>query len=51
MLVIAHAGHWLAQLAYLLPLILLVVAFLWGKVRDRARNGDRPPDRPSRRSR
>lgn len=31
----AHAGHWLAQLAYLLPLILLVGALVIGRLRER----------------
>jgi uncharacterized membrane protein YtjA (UPF0391 family) len=37
----AHAGHWLAQVAYLLPLILLVVMLVMGKLRARReRRGD-----------
>ena len=48
---LAHAGHWLAQIAYLAPLILLVGALLAGKLRarrERRRNegvtpGRRPP--------
>jgi len=35
MLVFAHAGHWLAQIAYLLPLIVLVVLVGWGKLKQR----------------
>ena len=35
MTVVAHAGHWLVQLAYLAPLLLLVGALIAGKVRDR----------------
>jgi hypothetical protein len=31
----AHAGHWLAQLAYLVPLAVLVGMILLGKLRDR----------------
>ena len=31
----AHAGHWLAQIAYLLPLVLLVVMLAAGKLRER----------------
>jgi hypothetical protein len=43
--VIAHAGHWLVQLLYLTPLIVLLVALAMGKVRERReREGD--PDRP-----
>ncbi len=31
----AHAGHWLAQVAYLAPLVLLVGLLVTGKVRER----------------
>jgi hypothetical protein len=31
----AHAGHWLAQLAYLVPLAVLVAMILIGKRRER----------------
>jgi len=34
-LVFAHAGHWLAQLAYLLPLIVLIGALLYGRLQER----------------
>jgi cytochrome c oxidase assembly factor CtaG len=33
--VIAHAGHWLPQLLYLAPLIVLVVAIVIGRMRER----------------
>jgi uncharacterized membrane protein YtjA (UPF0391 family) len=39
-LVIAHAGHWLPQLLYLAPLVVLVVAIVIGRVRER-RDGRR----------
>jgi hypothetical protein len=32
---LAHAGHWLAQIAYLAPLVLLVGMLVWGKLRER----------------
>jgi hypothetical protein len=32
---LAHAGHWLAQIAYLAPLVLLVGMLVWGKLRQR----------------
>jgi hypothetical protein len=32
---IAHAGHWLAQVAYLVPLVVLVGMILAGRLRDR----------------
>jgi hypothetical protein len=34
-IVFAHAGHWLVQLAYLLPLGALVVAMIVGRHRER----------------
>jgi hypothetical protein len=43
LLVLAHAGHWLVNLAYIAPLIFLVGVILVGKVRDRrAGSGDQP---------
>ena len=39
----AHAGHWLAQIAYLMPLVLLVVMLVAGKLRERReRRRDEP---------
>jgi hypothetical protein len=35
MLVYAHAGHWLVQLIYLVPLAVLVAVILIGRARDR----------------
>ena len=32
---LAHAGHWLVQIAYLAPLVGLVAMLLLGKLRDR----------------
>ena len=32
---LAHAGHWLAQIAYLAPLVLLIVLLVVGKLRAR----------------
>ena len=31
----AHAGHWLAQVAYLAPLVLLVALLVAGRLRER----------------
>jgi hypothetical protein len=41
--VLAHAGHWLPQLLYLAPLLVLVVAIVVGRLRERreGRVGDR----------
>ena len=35
MLLFAHAGHWLVQLIYLVPLAVLVGVILVGRARDR----------------
>lgn len=41
MIVVAHAGHWLPQLLYLAPVVVLVGAILVGRMRERreARHG------------
>ena len=38
MIVFAHAGHWLVQLIYLVPLAVLVAVILWGRQQDRRRD-------------
>jgi cytochrome c-type biogenesis protein CcmH/NrfF len=43
MIVLAHAGHWLPQLLYLAPLLVLVVAIVVGRVRDRRERRAVPP--------
>jgi hypothetical protein len=35
MIVVAHAGHWAVQLAYLAPIVAMVLAMLAGRIRDR----------------
>jgi hypothetical protein len=40
MTVIAHAGHWLPQLLYLAPLVVLVVAIVVGRLRERREGRD-----------
>lgn len=40
MSVLAHAGHWLSQLIYVVPVALVVAGLIWQHVRDR-----RHPDR------
>jgi hypothetical protein len=35
MILFAHAGHWLVQLIYLVPLAVLVGVILVGRMRDR----------------
>jgi hypothetical protein len=32
---VAHTGHWLANFAYLAPLLFLVGVIGWGKLKDR----------------
>jgi hypothetical protein len=48
-LVFAHAGHWLVQLVYLVPLAVLVGVIVAGRIRDRreaaAREHPQPADR------
>ena len=49
MLVYAHAGHWLVQLIYLVPLAVLVGVIVAGRIRDRreeaARDGTHHEER------
>jgi uncharacterized membrane protein YtjA (UPF0391 family) len=33
MTLFAHAGHWIAQLLYLVPIMAMVVAILWSRIR------------------
>jgi hypothetical protein len=42
MLVLAHAGHWLANVLYAAPLVALAVAMGVGWLRDRGRDRDQP---------
>ena len=39
-LVLAHAGHWLVQLIYLVPLLVLVGVIVAGRIRDRREAAD-----------
>ena len=51
MLVFAHAGHWLPQLIYLVPLLVLIGVIMTGRIRDRreaAQEGANEPVRPDR---
>ena len=38
MILLAHAGHWLVRLIYLVPLAVLVGVILWGRHQDRGRD-------------
>ena len=44
LLVLAHAGHWLVQLIYLLPLLVLVGVIVAGRIRDRREAAREPLD-------
>jgi hypothetical protein len=35
---LAHVGHWIVDLIYVVPLLLLGVALIVGKLRDRRRD-------------
>jgi hypothetical protein len=48
MLLFAHAGHWLVQLIYLVPLAVLIGVILIGRARDRREEANeqvRDPER------
>jgi cytochrome c-type biogenesis protein CcmH/NrfF len=36
-LILAHAGHWLTSLLYVVPVLVLVIALSWQSWRDRRR--------------
>jgi hypothetical protein len=36
----AHAGHWAAQLLYLAPVLAMVGAIVWAKIRGRGAEDD-----------
>ena len=37
---LAHAGHWLPQLLYLVPVAVMACAFGWNKVKERRKERD-----------
>ena len=41
---LGHAGHWAVQLIYLVPLLVLVGAIVYGRLKERraSRDGDDP---------
>lgn len=44
-MIIAHTGHWAVQLLYVAPLVVVVLALAWQRLRDKHReNGDDPGD-------
>jgi uncharacterized membrane protein len=38
---LAHAGHWLAQIGFLAPLVVLVVLLVIGRLRERRARRER----------
>jgi cytochrome c oxidase assembly factor CtaG len=45
MTTVAHVGHWLVDLIYVLPLLVMGLLLLAGRVRERRAARTRPPDR------
>jgi hypothetical protein len=43
-LILAHAGHWLAGLLYLAPVVIVVGALVFQSWKDRRRAEDEPRD-------
>jgi hypothetical protein len=41
---LAHAGHWAAQLLYLAPVVAMVGAIVWAKIRGRGSVEDEEQD-------
>ena len=35
MLVVAHAGHWLVQLLYAVPVLFVAGAIVWSKIQEK----------------
>jgi hypothetical protein len=46
MTLVAHAGHWIVQLLYLMPVAAMVGAILWGKYRGRHHTPEEPDAPP-----
>jgi hypothetical protein len=40
MTLFAHAGHWLAQLLYLVPVLAMVGAVMWARIRGPRQTDD-----------
>jgi hypothetical protein len=45
-LILAHAGHWLAGLLYLAPVVIVVGALGYQSWKDRREGGDAPEGEP-----
>ncbi len=46
MILLAHAGHWAAQLLYLAPVLAMVGAILWSKIRGHGNEHGEDVDDP-----
>jgi hypothetical protein len=44
LLILAHAGHWLAGLLYLAPVVIVVGALVFQSMKDRRRGADEGAD-------
>jgi hypothetical protein len=44
LLILAHAGHWLAGLLYLAPVVIVVGALVFQSMKDRRRGEDEGAD-------
>jgi hypothetical protein len=44
---LAHAGHWAAQILYLMPVVAMVGALLWAKYRGRHDAAEKPEVPPA----
>ena len=44
MTVVAHAGHWLVQIAYFLPVVIFLIWLAFTVVRDRRRDDAERPE-------
>jgi hypothetical protein len=46
-LILAHAGHWIAGLLYLAPVLIVVGALLFQSWKDRRAEPEDDPDQPA----
>jgi len=42
MTLFAHAGHWIAQLLYLAPVVAMIAAILWARLKARGIDEEGP---------
>ena len=46
-LVFAHAGHWLVQLLYAVPVLFVVGAIVWSKIQERREEAEERAAEPN----